>query len=225
MSLQPFFSYFGGKYRLAPKYPAPVHDTIVEPFAGSAGYALRYHHRRVVIVEKDPTIASIWRWLISASARDVMSLPEEPDLAQHGARALIELNRNQGARCVGHSRLRHRRGFAVEESGAWCRNVRARIASQVERIRHWQIIEGDYTAAPDVEATWFVDPPYINVATTYTQGRDAIDFPALGQWCRSRKGQVMVCEAEGASWLPFRPFQSARNMQAGISREVIWTNE
>ena len=35
--LKPFFTYYGGKYRAAPKYPEPVHGSIVEPFAGSAG--------------------------------------------------------------------------------------------------------------------------------------------------------------------------------------------
>ena len=40
--LRPFFCYYGGKWRAAPKYPPPEHDTIVEPFAGAAGYATRY---------------------------------------------------------------------------------------------------------------------------------------------------------------------------------------
>ena len=28
--LLPFFTYFGGKYRAAPRYPEPAHDLIVE---------------------------------------------------------------------------------------------------------------------------------------------------------------------------------------------------
>ena len=35
MTLRPFFSYYGGKWRSAVKhYPAPEFDQIVEPFAG-----------------------------------------------------------------------------------------------------------------------------------------------------------------------------------------------
>lgn len=43
--LKPFFTYFGGKYRIAPRYPKPQYNTIIEPFAGSAGYSLRYPER------------------------------------------------------------------------------------------------------------------------------------------------------------------------------------
>ncbi len=59
--IRPFFSYFGAKWRLAPRYPAPAHRTIVEPFAGSAGYACRYPDHRVILVERDPVIAALLR--------------------------------------------------------------------------------------------------------------------------------------------------------------------
>lgn len=225
MSISPFFSYFGGKWKLAPRYPAPRFDTIVEAFAGSAGYATRHHHKAVVLVEKDPTIAGMWRWLIGASAADVMRLPEDPEQATGEARALIEFNRNQAARYLGHSRERRSGGFHGEESATWCRAVRARIAGQVDKIRHWTVIEGDYSQAPDVEATWFIDPPYQHMDAEYTQGRAGLDFAALGEWCRSRRGQVIVCENEGATWLPFRPFRQAATMNNGVSREAIWTND
>ena len=50
-SLRPFWAYYGGKWRAAPRYPRPMHDTIIEPFAGAAGYSLRYPDRNVVLVE------------------------------------------------------------------------------------------------------------------------------------------------------------------------------
>jgi len=48
----PFFGYYGGKFRAAPHYPAPLHKTIIEPFAGSAGYAMRHYERQVILIEK-----------------------------------------------------------------------------------------------------------------------------------------------------------------------------
>lgn len=45
MILRPFFTYFGAKWRAAPHYPPPTHPTVIEPFAGAAGYALRHHTR------------------------------------------------------------------------------------------------------------------------------------------------------------------------------------
>ena len=106
--------------------------------------------------------------------------------------------------------------------------MRARVASQVEHIRHWRVIEGDYTTAPDIEATWFIDPPYQVAGKYYKHPAKDIDFVALASWCRSREGQVMVCENEGATWLPFETFASIKKSQmtgtGNVSHEVLWTN-
>jgi hypothetical protein len=32
--LRPFFSFYGGKWRIARHYPTPKYDIIIEPFAG-----------------------------------------------------------------------------------------------------------------------------------------------------------------------------------------------
>jgi hypothetical protein len=104
----------------------------------------------------------------------------------------------------------------------WCPAQRERVASQLHLIRHWQIIEGDYTAAPHVTATWFVDPPYVAMGHHYIHSQ--VDYSALGTWCRERGGQVIVCEASGADWLPFRPFWVVKAGPArGMSQEAIWT--
>ena len=55
------------------------------------------------------------------------------------------------------------------------------------------------------EASWFVDPPYQNQGKHYHYGPENVDFAMLGNWCRTRLGQVIVCENEGADWLPFTP--------------------
>jgi hypothetical protein len=98
----------------------------------------------------------------------------------------------------------------------------------VEHIRHWRVTEGDYTKSPDVRATWFVDPPYILAGKDYRSGCSSknLDYATLGAWCKSRKGQVMVCENAGASWLPFKTFRTIRGAngtrRTGVSEEVIW---
>lgn len=45
MTLHPFFPYYGSKWSLGPLYPAPRHDRIIEPFAGSACYSLHHPER------------------------------------------------------------------------------------------------------------------------------------------------------------------------------------
>lgn len=74
--MQPFWNYYGGKFRAAPRYPAPQFSTIVEPFAGAAGYSLRYHDRDVILVEKYPVVAEMWRYLIAVSPDEVRRIPE-----------------------------------------------------------------------------------------------------------------------------------------------------
>lgn len=233
-SLKPFFSYFGSKYRLAPKYPQPEYDTIIEPFAGSAGYSLRYPERDVILVDSDPVIVAIWRWLISATEDDVLSLPRlKPDdtLADYDLPQAAKWLMGfwvAGARPVPGlkvSRFGATNGNGYDRLAMWPE----RVASQLRYIRHWQVIEDSYANAPDREATWFVDPPYQVAGKTYRHGSKGIDFDALGEWCRGRHGQVIVCENEGADWLPFEHFarhQSIASFGELLYRaEVVWLNQ
>jgi hypothetical protein len=231
-SLKPFWRYYGGKFRAAPRYPSPTHRTIVEPFAGAAGYSLRYPDLEVILVERFAVIAELWRYLISVPASEVRRLPcvdtvdDLPGWAPAGARALVGWSMNAATEAprktlsAGRRKLRAM-GRVFE---GWTPAMRERVASQVDRIRHWRVIEGDYTEAPDVEATYFVDPPYNNgVGARYRHGPSGIDYRALGEWCRTRRGQVLVCENEGATWLPFKPFATLKpGVNGRGSREVLW---
>lgn len=228
--LRPFWRYYGGKWRAAPRYPIPLHAHIVEPFAGAAGYAMRYPDLDVTLVEKYPVVAEIWRYLISASPAEVLAIPEVedvrdlPDWVPLGARHLVGFCMNSATvspcRVLSSGRKEMRAaGRAIE---GWGQAMRERVASQVGRIRHWRVIEGDYTESPDVTATWFIDPPYSNQAGSYYVHSD-LDYARLADWCRSRRGQVIVCENEGATWLPFRPFAVLKSPLSGkTSREVLW---
>ena len=232
--LRPFWRYYGGKWRAvqADAYPRPLHDTIVEPFAGAAGYALRWGgDRNVVLVEKYPTIAAIWRYLIQVDPAEIRAIPETddvdalPEWVPQSARWLVGFTMNS---CAASPRKTLRSGrrklrAAHRQYEGWTPAMRERVASQVPHIRHWQVIEGDYSAAPDVEATWFIDSPYELAGKHYVHGSRGIDYAALAAWCRSRRGQPIVCEQLGASWLPFRRlgvFQAGPSKQR--SAEAIW---
>ncbi len=231
--LAPFWRYYGGKNRAAPIYPQPEHATIVEPFAGAAGYSCRYPDRKVVLVDRSPIIAGIWRYLIATPAAEILAIPDIPeggtvdDLAVcQEARWLAGFWCNDGT----VTPCKRPSGFAKADAPGirgWGALSRQRIAEQVDRIRHWQIIQGEYHDAPDIAATWHVDPPYKDKAGSYYPEQPA-SFGALGEWCRTRQGLVMVCENEGAEWLPFRPLASIKSNPSkhgkGKSREVIWLN-
>lgn len=234
MILRPFFSFYGAKWRAAPRYPKPFYRTIVEPFAGSAGYSLRYPHLEIILVEKDPVIAALWRYLIGVSESEIRNLPlmspgqHVDDLAvSDEAKILIGfwLNRGGSGPCKTPGAWMRDERYT---NYFWSERVRERVAAQLPQIRHWTVRERDYSQAPDIEATWFIDPPYEAAGVHYKHSSKAIDFKALGAFCEARKGQVMVCENTGASWLPFQHFMDAKSMEGGggksKSAEAIWTN-
>jgi len=232
-SLRPFFGFYGGKWRDTLKhYPAPRHKVIVEPFAGSAGFSVRYADREVVLCEKDPVIAGVWEYLIKVKASEIRAIGDVPpdgcvdDLhLSEEASALVGMWMNRGA-----ARPRKRPSKWMREKirpgSFWGDRVRNTIATQVGSIRHWRVYRCSYEDCPIVgPATWFVDPPYQMAGKHYAFGSDGISFPALAEWCRSRKGQVLVCENEGADWLPFRHLAHVKTTRRGrTSTEVFWTN-
>jgi hypothetical protein len=95
------------------------------------------------------------------------------------------------------------------------------------KIRHWQIIEGSYENAPDIEAHWHIDPPYRNSGKHYPV--NGIDYTALAAWCKQRRGYVQVCESSEANWLPFQPFAivntGACHGGRGFSAESIYEHD
>jgi site-specific DNA-adenine methylase len=237
-ALRPFWRYYGGKWRAAPRYPAPVYGTIVEPFAGAAGYALRYPDRDVVLVDTYPVVTAIWQWLINVSVDEVMAIPEVdaidelPAWVPQPARWLIGFQFG-GADHHPRARLsttyaRARRDDPTRYANlGWSARMRARIARQVPAIRHWHVVTGDYTQAPAATATWFIDPPYSTAGRHYPRGATAVDYTALADWCRTRMGQVIVCESAGATWLPFRPLYAARTAITASkpATELVWVHQ
>ena len=232
--LRPFFSYYGGKWRDALKlYPPPLHNRIVEPFAGSAGFSLRYPNREVILYEIDPVLVEVWRYLIAVKAAEILAIPDIPvggtcddlQICQE-ARWLVGLWLNRGASSPRKTPSKWMRD-GIRPGSFWGDRVRNTIASQVEIIRHWKVFNSGYVECADLEdTTWFIDPPYQEAGRHYRFGSEVIDYSALAKWCLSRRGQVIVCENEGADWLPFRPLSSVKTTRAGrLSPEVIWKND
>lgn len=229
--MKPFLNYYGGKYRAAPLYPRPRMDRIVEPFAGAAGYATRHWRHRVLLIDKNPVIVAVWRYLIATPAAEILRLP----LLEHDGQRVDDLCCPQEARWLigfwinkGCAAPRHQLSTWSRWPGKrkffWGEAVRARLALQVESIRHWRVVQASYESAPDVEATWFVDPPYPRAGHAYPYGARDIDYAQLADWTRRRRGQVIVCSHHGDDWLPFQHLASAK-AQRGVFREAIWTPE
>ncbi len=227
-----FFPYYGSKYRLAKEYPAPLHKTIIEPFAGGAGYSARWCDRDVYLIDRDPLIIGLWQYLIKVSKQEILSLPligptdsvDDFAICQE-AKWLIGfwLARGRAQPCKKLS------AWGIEfstknknDARFWSQPVKEKIASRVEIIRHWQAAESSYLELPNLKATWYIDPPYQSKAGNVYRMRD-INYTSLGAWSLDREGQVIVCEQLGAKWLPFWHLKNINGISRKQSTEVICT--
>lgn len=220
--VKPFFCFYGGKWRIAPKYDPPRFNTIIEPFAGAAGYSTRYYDRKVILIEKDPIIAALWEYLIKVSSGEIRSLPlifdDVRDLnIPNEAKSLIGfwLNKGSNRPCNVPSKWMRE---GTRPKSFWGKEIRERIANQVALIKHWEIRNGDFWDIDNPEATWFIDPPYQIAGKHYAYNE--IDYRLLGEWCKTRDGQVIVCEAQGATWLDFAPFTKAAANRSKHGKKV-----
>ena len=207
------FNYFGSKYTLAKTYQPPKHDVIVEPFAGSAQYAMYWMIERsditCVLYDTDPRVLASWTRILEATPEEIVAwsmklgdpVVDYIDLANYGGG-----NKIANARIV--------KKFNTSKY-RWAR-TRAATDGRVT------IIEGDYTEAPDIEATWFIDSPYQHQGHNYEVGSDGINSRDLAAWCQTRKGQTIVCEASPGDWLPFTPHRTHSGLRGEQNTELVW---
>jgi hypothetical protein len=232
--VHPVCKYFGSKWHASAHYPTPRYPVIVEPFAGSACYSLRHYKHHTVLVDKDPDVADLWDYLLHVDVSEILALPTDLEIGSdirklpvsRGAQLLI-----RNWQRVGRSTCWTVSKWCGANGGMWSEAVKRRLAITIPKIRHWNVWQDSYELLDNVHATWFVDAPYQHVAPSYAKGCNEVDYNHLAWWCRTRKGQVIVCEQEGADWLPFRKFRDLKAGCAGtrvagrVDKGVIWTND
>ena len=64
------FSYYGSKSKIVHLYPTPKFDKIIEPFAGSARYSLRFWQKDILLVDKSELVIEVWHYLQNASKNE-----------------------------------------------------------------------------------------------------------------------------------------------------------
>lgn len=224
--MRPMFPYYGSKWNMARYYPKPEQDVVIEPFAGGAGYSSFYGVRKAILVDKDPILAGLWSYLIKVSPEEIMALPELPEVGDNvdnyalpqEAKWLIGFWLNRGSATPKKART----AYSARTDRAqlnWGLKAKERVASQLELISEWQVQDGDYHTAPDIKATWFVDPPYGDKGKFYRVPFK--DFDHLGAWCLKRQGMLIACEGSGADWLPFEELGTFKTSK-GMAGEVAY---
>lgn len=234
MRIGPMFKWFGSKWQSAKRYPKPIHDTIIEPYAGGCGYSLNYCDRQVILWDADPNLSRLWPWLIrectEALVRDIpVGLPVGTDIRTIGLTIgqQLLLKHWQRTNNVGDCWTVSPWG---DKPGQWTENCRARVAEEHTAIRHWKFERPTHLE----NATWFIDPPYI-YNYRYRADLEAFDFDKLGRFVKriESKCQVIVCEAKCKttgripSYLPFVESHSSvtsrrKSTQSHHSSEVIY---
>lgn len=221
------WSYYGAKTNVIKFYPRPRYDKIIEPFAGTARYALQYFEKEVLIVDKYPVIIDIWKYLQACSPADILGLPRlkrgdninDITFDCEAQRNLVGFLIGFGfphPRSAVSPRLRDRpnaMNFTIKK-----------IARDLYKIRHWVIKLGSYEEIENQVASWFIDPPYQVGGHKYRHSNKKIDFVHLAEWSRSREGQIIVCENTKATWMDFKPVITQRVL-SGMNLECIWTNQ
>lgn len=236
------FSYYGSKSKLAHRYPEPHGRSIIEPFAGSAAYSLRHGEGRdVVINDLDPDTYAIWCFLTRPYALEWVKdyVPEtvkagdsitEMLRGKYLPRGLELLMRAEAHMGTAGTDARYDIITSLSAT-CWNRRLLRRLEWVIPRVRHWHVTNLDYRVLPtgDDDCTWFVDPPYANAAGRHYR-QHSIDYEELATWCQSRRGQVIVCENEGATWLPFEVIAEKRvgfntvHRRTSI-REAAWVRQ
>lgn len=225
------FSYYGSKSKIVHLYPTPKFDDINEVFAGSARYSLRFWDRNITLIDKYPVIVEVWKYLQQASEKDILSLPKLKKgerLSEHKTLSNIERKFLGFVTVTGGASPQDKVSkFSVFLSNGrsedkWDYNINL-VVRNLYKIRKWKIICGDYRDLKNENATWFVDPPYQFGGEHYKESSKNIDFKDLAEWCKSRKGQTIVCENTKADWMKFKPM---KQMQGAIHKttEAIWSN-
>ena len=231
-SLRPFFSYYGGKWLKAKHYSVPRYETVIEPFAGSAGYSVRHFQHDIILCDADPVIYGVWDYLIHVKPSEIRRLPSIVDKIDslaawvpQEAKWLIGFWLNPGS-AVPKKTMSKWQVFEHSNGGQlyWGDRVKDRLAAQVGSISHWSVFCCSWQdVEPQIPATWFIDPPYQQGGQHYRKSiSDLSEFKSLGSWCRDLPGQVIVCERGGADWLPFRKLYEGRSAKYQFSEEAVF---
>ena len=219
------WSYYGTKKRIAKHYPIPEHDIIIEPFCGAAQYSLYSNNwkKQVILNDKYDVVSKLWSWLITqATISDILGLPH-----MYYGDTVDDFNLSKEEKWLigfGINSASSQPKKTVGKYNSWNTN-KIKIAENLYKIKHWSVSDLSYDELDNIEATWYIDPPYQYGGEWYhsTVSNKHLDFDDLSVYCKERKGQVIVCENSKADWMDFKPLVEM-NGQLHKTTEVIWTN-
>lgn len=218
------FHFLGRKKRIVRYYPKPEYDTIIEPFAGSASYSMHYYQKNVILIEKDPVIFEVWNYIIHEATKErILSFPLiGPGESIEQFECLSKVEKDLIGFFLGFGSKPRKRPSKSPNFCKWNEKSRQLLSEDVLKVKHWKVFNNSYESIDNIEATWFIDPPYKgNGGKYYRQSNKDINYLELGNYCTSRKGQVIVCENEEGDWLAFKKLVN-QNQQGRSHIEMVY---
>lgn len=216
------FYFFGAKNLLARHYQPPMHEVIVEPFAGSAAYSCyhlkRHRDMRAVIIDRNDNVAAAWDYLKHCSARDIRKYPT-PQIGEYTTDFFLKVCTSSNS-CHLNAKMK-----VTKRMLETFEYQRRRMLDMLWIRNRISFIHDDYRNFPNIEATWFIDAPYQRKSDRragFELSKRNREYAELAQFAKSRKGQVIVCEKAGANWLDFEPFRDNKNVLDNRYSEVVW---
>lgn len=223
------WSYYGAKTNIIDLYPPPRCGKIIEPFAGTARYSLKYFDRDILLVDKYKVIIDMWMWLQKCSEQDILSLPRT--MYANQTIESLKLDCKEAEYLMGFIS-----GYGMERPRKTVSQRRTidrpnhinqciiKIARNLHKIHHWKFECKDYNSIENTEATWFIDPPYQHGGHSYVHNNKKINYSDLSLFCKNRNGHIIVCENNKADWMNFTPIASQRTQKYN-NIECFWTNK
>lgn len=213
------FYYYGRKKQLAKHYPNPNYDTIIEPFAGSAAYSLYGDNwkKNVILVEKDKRIFDIWDWLINSATESEISKFKKLSVGERSSEFLHIIH------AATKMAFKYK---TIKTTAVLARNweISIRVMQEnLHKVKHWKIYNKDYSEIENIEATWFIDPPYKGEpGMGYAYGSNLINYDDLAAWVNNRRGQIICCEGVNGDYLPFSLLKPLTGVAGKVSVEKIY---
>jgi len=219
------FSYYGTKKKLAKHYPSPSYDTIIEPFCGAAMYSLHENNweKNVILYDKYDKIFLAWDYLINHA--EVSDIKDLPDLFEGLHLDSIQISPAEKALLgfyANPSSAVPKKTVSARGAKSWERHQKYLI-DNLHKVKHWKIYQDTYLNIDNIEATWFIDPPYQFGGQYYhsSASNKLMDYDELREWSLKRKGEIIVCENSKADWMDFKPLAEL-NGQLHKTLEVIY---
>ena len=218
------FSYYGTKKKLSKNYPKPSYGTIIEPFAGAAMYSLFDDNwkNEVILNDKYDKVFNAWNYLINkATLSDIKGLPKLTQGLKLNDLNLSEDEKDLLGFYANPSSAVPKKTVTKRGEISWERHHNFLI-NNLHKIKHWKVYNKSYDELDNIKGTWYIDPPYEKQGIYYKHNSKTINYKELGEWCLSRKGEIIVCENMGATWLDFKPLVDLIGQTQNTQTEAIF---